>query len=113
VYRLWHGVTPVACRRRYPTEHWKCYFAYRLYTSLESQFPLLTFSVKVEQAVAHFYSALTESDSPQMARVLHVLTRDHTVLPATRTCVRVMPASPAAERHRTLAGTRFPLRVGG
>jgi len=30
----------------------------------------------------HLYSAFSESDSPQSARVWHMLTRDHTVLPA-------------------------------
>ena len=48
--------------------------------------------------------------------VLHVLTRDHTVLPATHTFIHkwnepYLPLySPAAEHHRTLAGTHFPSR---
>jgi len=49
-------------------------------------------------------------------RVWHVLTRDHTALPATHTfiCIWNEPLClypPAAEHHRTLAGTHFPSRL--
>ena len=48
----------------------------------------------------------------------HVLTRDHTVLPANHTFIHKWHEpntclySPAAERHRTLTGTHFPSRWG-
>jgi len=49
--------------------------------------------------------------------VWHVLTRDHTVLPTTYTFILTWnePSClyfPAAEHHRTLAGTHFLSRVG-
>jgi len=53
----------------------------------------------------------------QSSKVWHVLTRDHTVLPATTRLStggmnRTYLYSPTAEHHRTLAGTHFPSRWG-
>ena len=50
-------------------------------------------------------------------QVWHVLTSDHLVLPATHMFTYkwnepYLPLTPAAERHRTLAGAHFPSTEG-
>ena len=60
--------------------------------------------------------ALIMSYSSVHAHVWNMLTRDHTVLPATHTFIHtwnelylpLLPSRTVAEHHRTLAGTYFP-----
>jgi len=46
----------------------------------------------------------------RLYRVNGALARDHTALPATHTFIHTCLYSPAAQRHRALAGTHFPCR---
>jgi len=57
------------------------------------------------------------NSSLKRSGIRHVLTRDHTVLPATHTFIHkwnesYMPFLPAAERHGTLACIHFPSAEG-
>jgi len=75
---------------------------------------VISHSLKVKSTGTawHLYSAFTESGTPQSARVWHMLTMDHTVLPVTHTRVHKWNESclfllSAAEHHRIWAGTHF------
>lgn len=36
-WKLWQGLLPEECTKAHPTEHWRCYFGYRLYPTLKSE----------------------------------------------------------------------------
>jgi len=59
------------------------------------------------------YSAFTESDSPQSAQVWHVLTRDHTVLPAIHTFIHKWnePYLPLLPSHRASFTALWPVLI--
>jgi hypothetical protein len=38
--RLWQGQVPLECQARYPSEPWRCYFGYRAYPTLTSEFSI-------------------------------------------------------------------------
>jgi len=71
---------------------------------------LLLWVLKIK--TGHLYSAFSWVYSPLRRSEWHVLTRDHTVLPATHTLIHEWnePSClwpPAAANHRTLAGTHL------
>lgn len=42
-WKLWQGLLPEDCTKVHPTEPWRCYFGYRLYPTLKSEFRFLKF----------------------------------------------------------------------
>lgn len=40
-YKMWDGAVPEACRKRHPSEPWRCYFGHRVYPTLRCKKPLI------------------------------------------------------------------------
>ncbi|KAH8302874.1 hypothetical protein KR044_011456, partial [Drosophila immigrans] len=47
-WKLWQGLLPEDCTKAHPTEHWRCYFGYRLYPTLKT--PLFVFQWLFDEA---------------------------------------------------------------
>ncbi|KAH8342952.1 hypothetical protein KR059_002165 [Drosophila kikkawai] len=47
-WKLWQGLLPEECTKAHPTEHWRCYFGYRLYPTLKT--PLFVFQWLFDEA---------------------------------------------------------------
>jgi len=82
----------------------------RLWSDSIGRTVLQTVVLKLYIMEAYLYSAYYELLICKRSG-WHVLTRDHTVLPATHMCIHKcnephLPLTPAARHHRTFAGTR-------
>lgn len=58
-FRFWKGQVPESCQQQYPDEPWRCYFGYRIYSSLKA--PLFVFQWLYDEAQMH----INRISSPQ------------------------------------------------